>query len=99
MVTIWTLQHPAALTTLRQGKPYRASKASVEKYGEFAEDWEHFGSAYRWMENQYRRRVGPLPKIEQTWERIFQRAHLGDYLQCVLAEIRPADVVQTRLLR
>jgi hypothetical protein len=41
----------------------------------------------------------PQRKKEQTWGRIFQPSHMGDYLQAVLAEIRPSDVVAAKLCR
>jgi hypothetical protein len=61
MITIWSLQHPGALALLRSGKPYLISQAAVRRHGEFSEDWKHFRSAYGWMEDQFRLRVGPLP--------------------------------------
>jgi hypothetical protein len=41
----------------------------------------------------------PPARIERTWNRIFQPANFEDYLQAVLAEVRPADVVEARILR
>lgn len=61
MITIWSLQHPEALALLRRGQTYRVSQAAVRRHGEFSEDWKHFRSAYGWMEDQFRLRVGPLP--------------------------------------
>ena len=60
---VWTLQHPAVLATLKAGHAYypRPSKHSMA-------DWAGFAKVYRWMENQYRQRCGPLPRgRELVW--------------------------------